>query len=53
MSNNYQNNYFPDNSDPAGQTEYFAQVAQNSSGDGWPQITGRSDSKNYQMLAGQ
>ena len=30
MSNNYQNNYFPDNSDPAGQAEYFAQVAQNS-----------------------
>jgi hypothetical protein len=31
MSNNYQNNYFPDDSDPAGQAEYFAQVAQNSS----------------------
>ena len=26
MSNNYQNNYFPDDSDPAGQAEYFAQV---------------------------
>ena len=23
MSNNYQNNYFPDDSDPAGQAEYF------------------------------
>ena len=26
MSNNYQNNYFPDDSDPAGQAEYFALV---------------------------
>ena len=31
MFNNYQNNYFPDDSDPAGQVEYFAQVARNSS----------------------
>jgi len=50
MSNNYQNNYFPDDSDPAGQAEYFAQIAQNSSGGGQPQITGRSDSKNCRML---
>jgi hypothetical protein len=30
MSNDYQNNYFPDDSDPAGQAEYLAQVAWNS-----------------------